>query len=209
MTEGNVLKRKAGIRKEMTGRRDSLSPEQRRRWSEAVCARAKEMLEKQAAASFMAYVSFRSELDLSGLIEWGWQTGKSVIVPRCIAADRSMTLYYLRSWDELTPGAYGIMEPNPEAAQPVEEGYAPDVVFVPGLAFDRKGGRLGYGGGYYDRFSQKLRSASPSSRNVCWFGAAYEAQLVEQVPCEGHDLAMQAILTENNVYIAADQAWEV
>ncbi|MCA0756700.1 5-formyltetrahydrofolate cyclo-ligase [Paenibacillus sp. N4] len=203
LTEENVLLQKAGIRKELAGRRDSLSMEQRSRWSETVCARAKELLERKAAASFMAYVSFRSELDLSGLIEWGWQTGRTVIVPRCHAANRSMTLYRLRSWEELKPGAYGIMEPNPDIAQPLEADYVPEAVFVPGLAYDRRGGRLGYGGGYYDRFAESLQNAE---RTVLWLGPAFEAQLVERVPSEGHDLKVQAVITESNVYDSADQA---
>ncbi|MNJ62482.1 5-formyltetrahydrofolate cyclo-ligase family protein [compost metagenome] len=149
----------------------------------------------------MTYVPFRSELDLSGLMEWGWRTGRAIIVPRCKADDFSMSLYYLRSWDELAPGAYGIREPDPEAAVPVERGLVPEVVFVPGLAFDRRGGRLGYGGGYYDRFAASLRMQDGTAPQMLWIGAAFEKQLIADVPLELHDLKMNGIVTEVAVYI--------
>ncbi|MCF2940090.1 5-formyltetrahydrofolate cyclo-ligase [Paenibacillus alkaliterrae] len=178
-------------------------PERHRQtWSEAACAKAKVLLEKRSASAFMAYVSFRSELNLAELIEWGWQTGRDVIVPRCDAADHSMTLHYLRSWEELMPGAYGIMEPNPAVTLPIYNGFAPDVVFVPGLAFDRKGGRLGYGGGYYDRFAAEQLQLGEAATRTLWLGAAYEAQLVERVPREAHDVQMHGLITEQDIYMA-------
>ncbi|WP_424767976.1 5-formyltetrahydrofolate cyclo-ligase [Paenibacillus sp. sgz302251] len=197
MMEWNPLDHKAGIRKHITQKRSGLSVEQRERWSEQACVIAGAFLESRAAAVFMVYVPFRSELDLSGLIEWGWHTGRKVVVPRCVAADRSMTLHYLRSWDELVPGAYGIREPNVVMTPPLAEDFVPDVVFVPGLAFDRQGGRLGYGGGYYDRFAERIKQ---SESKPIWIGAAFEAQLVERVPVEPHDFPMNGIVTERGIY---------
>ncbi|MBD2870999.1 5-formyltetrahydrofolate cyclo-ligase [Paenibacillus arenilitoris] len=201
MAEQNIGDNKAFIRREMTKKRNDLPEELRKVWSKAACERAKAFLESRSASSFMAYVPFRSELDLSGLIEWGWQTGRTVIVPRCVAADFTMTLHVLHGWGELIPGAYGIMEPNPAVTLPIEDGYAPEAVFVPGLAFDRSGGRLGYGGGYYDRFAAALQQREADGR-IAWIGAAFEAQLLDRIPREAHDLPMDAVLTERTVYMA-------
>nr|MBC9203618.1 5-formyltetrahydrofolate cyclo-ligase [Paenibacillus sp. PL91] len=186
----------------MAIKRNSLSSEQRKLWSEQACSNAEKWLEKYKEAALMVYVPFRSELDLAHLIEWGWRTGRNVIAPRCVASDRSMTLHYLRSWDDLMPGAYGIMEPNPAVTLPIDDGYVPDIVLVPGLAFDRKGGRLGYGGGYYDRFAEAANSHNPNNATkALWLGVSFEAQFIDDVPTEEHDLKMDGWITESGVYM--------
>jgi len=201
LAEWNQSGDKAYIRNQMIQKRNSISALQREQWSMAACMNAQALLESRSKAAFMVYVPFRSELDLTKLIEWGWQSGREVIVPRCIAADRSMTLHYLRSWDQLASGAYGIMEPNPLVTPAIEKGFVPDIVFVPGLAFDRKGGRLGYGGGYYDRFAASQLELAGEAARTLWIGTAFEAQLVDEVPLEEHDLPMHGIITELDVYL--------
>lgn len=148
----------------------------------------------------MIYVPFRSELDSRPLIEWAWDAGIEVLVPRTIPSSRSMELYLLQHWGQLAPGAYGIPEPNPAAA--VRRGdAAPDIVWVPGLAFDKKGGRLGYGGGYYDRLHDKLNrplqmsdSGMPSKRTM-WMGLAYDFQVIDEVPMDRHDAVLDGLVT--------------
>lgn len=201
MTDRMERDEKAYIRREMTQKRNLVTPEQRKSWSEAACAKAQLLLESRSARSFMVYVPFRSELDLSKLIEWGWETGKTVIVPRCLAADRSMTLHSLKNWDELASGAYGIMEPDPAISPLIDHDYLIDAIFVPGLAFDHRGGRLGYGGGYYDRFAESRQADLKSSAATLWIGTAFEMQLIEHVPLEDHDLPMDGILTEQHIYM--------
>ncbi|MNG23416.1 5-formyltetrahydrofolate cyclo-ligase family protein [compost metagenome] len=80
-------------------------------------------------------------------------------------------------------------------------GFIPDAVIVPGLAFDRQGGRLGYGAGYYDRYYDQLQSYAQEGGGMPpWFGFAYEEQLIERVPTDGHDAFMDAVITESGVY---------
>jgi 5-formyltetrahydrofolate cyclo-ligase len=203
LAERNQLDDKAYIRNQMAIKRNSLSSDQRKLWSEQACANAEKWLEKYNAATLMVYISFRSELDLTNLIEWGWRTGRDVIVPRCVASDRSMTLHYLRSWDDLMPGAYGIMEPNPAVSLPIVDGYVPDIVLVPGLAFDRQGGRLGYGGGYYDRFAEAAISGADinNATNTLWLGVSFDAQFIDDVPTEEHDLKMDGWITESGIFM--------
>lgn len=200
MAERNNRGDKAVMRDERTRQRNQLSAGQREIWSSLACGHAAAFLEKLSVTTFMAYVSFRSELDLTPLIEWGWRTGRTVVVPRCIAADRSMKLYILSDWKELSEGAYGIMEPDPGQAPELESDRQPEVVFVPGLAFDLAGGRLGYGGGYYDRLAARLRAEGTDKPGIRWIGAAFDIQRAERVALDDHDLRLDGVVTEKGFY---------
>ncbi|PZD95077.1 5-formyltetrahydrofolate cyclo-ligase [Paenibacillus sambharensis] len=186
----------------MAAKRDSLAPEERHRRSEEACTRAADWLSAAGAGSVMLYVGFRSELDTRPLIATCWSLGIEVIVPRSNPADRSMELFRLRSWEELAAGAYGILEPSPELAAPWPDSRLPDIVVTPGLAFDRSGGRLGYGGGYYDRLRARFDEAEQSGRATQWVGLCYEFQLVSEVPMEDHDARLHGLITETGYYAA-------
>ncbi|MGO4111044.1 5-formyltetrahydrofolate cyclo-ligase [Paenibacillus sp. YAF4_2] len=183
---------KTALRKAMTRLRDGIDEEERALRSAAACRNLSEWMKQHQVNSFMCYIPFRSELDTRYLIEWAWETGAEVSVPRCNPVDRSMTLYKLESWAKLSAGAYGIMEPDPSKCQPMPDLYVPQLVVTPGLAFDLRGGRLGYGGGYYDRYAEGLRE----KRSVKWLGLAFEDQLVDEIPMQVHDKRMDGIVTE-------------
>ncbi|QHW33023.1 5-formyltetrahydrofolate cyclo-ligase [Paenibacillus rhizovicinus] len=194
---------KQAARKAAALKRDALPEANRMAWSDTVCQLAVEWLRRrigqgETIRSVMVYVPFRSELDTTLLIEWCWRTGVSVIIPRCIRSDRSMELYAIEAWDELSPGAYGIREPDPVTAKRCKAAFIPDVVFVPGLAFDRGGGRLGYGGGYYDRFHERLAASArlAGSAMPAWIALGYEAQQADAVPMDGHDVYVDGGITE-------------
>lgn len=186
---------KTALRKAMTRLRDSIDEKERALRSAAACLNLSEWMKQYQVNSFMCYIPFRSELDTRYVIEWAWETGVEVIVPKCDPADRSMTLYRLENWGELATGAYGIMEPDPTQCQMMPDSYVPQLVVTPGLAFDLRGGRLGYGGGYYDRFAELLRE----ERLVKWLGIAFEDQLVNEIPMQVHDKRMDGIVTEMKV----------
>ncbi|ASS68765.1 MULTISPECIES: 5-formyltetrahydrofolate cyclo-ligase [unclassified Paenibacillus] len=192
---------KSSARARLLHIRDSASPEARSAASAAACLRAAEWLQERSCTSLAAYAAFRSELDLSPLIEWAWRAGIDVLVPRVSRPDRSMTLHRLASWEELKPGAYGIMEPDPAAAPALPEGFLPDAVLVPGSGFDGKGGRLGYGGGYYDRYRIKLEHAARSAGREPppWIGIGFAFQIVDAVPMEPHDARLDGLITEEGI----------
>ncbi|MBB3112083.1 5-formyltetrahydrofolate cyclo-ligase [Paenibacillus phyllosphaerae] len=193
---------KQAARQEAAARREQLPELLRAELSERACMEAKAWLERQQAESFMIYADFRSELRTWPLIEWGIRHNKTVIVPRCLPQDRSMELYAINGRSDLAAGAYGIMEPNPASARRISlQEQLPDAVFVPGLAFDRDGGRLGYGGGYYDRFRDRMEEAAARlGRSLPpWIGLAYEAQWVDGIPMEAHDARVDGVITENGI----------
>jgi 5-formyltetrahydrofolate cyclo-ligase len=146
----------------------------------------------------LAYVPFRSELDTRALIAEAWAGGSSVLLPRVIRASGTMSLHQVRSWEELAPGSYGIPEPAAGDAALTEQIIMPDVVFVPGLAFDRTGGRLGYGAGYYDRLRAAWEKQLPANPPL-WVGLAYGVQLLPEVPMDDHDAYMDMLITEEGI----------
>jgi len=188
---------KAALRRKMAALRDGIAESERRKRSERACGHAARWLREQGADVFLAYAAFRSELDTRPLLEWGWREGMSVLLPVCVPADRSLELYRVRSCDELRPGAYGLPEPDPARAERWTDLRGIGAVFVPGLAFALDGRRLGYGGGYYDRFAARMREAGGAAR---WMGLAFGLQIVPEVPCEPHDARVDGYITEEGVH---------
>ena len=179
---------KRAIRNEMRRRRRALSREMRARLSVEICERilAREDVKAAMAAkrTFAVYLASPDEVDLSLLIERIWSAGCDVAVPAWRNGTYVLVRYARDA--ELVAGQMGIREPTAEAA--VIEIGEPAVWIVPGLAFTEKGARLGYGGGWYDRF---LRSAAPSALSL---GVAYPFQIVAELPVEPHDMSLTGIV---------------
>jgi len=112
------------------------------------------------ASLLLTYVSHGREVDTRQIIAHALENGKTVACPRCCTADRSMTFHRIFSLKDLRTGAYGIPEPHSDAPQVLAQELTDSVCLVPGLAFDASGARLGYGGGYYDRFLAQYRGVS-------------------------------------------------
>ena len=149
----------------------------------------------QAAQTVMYYVAMPSEVQTRDALVAALRSGKGVVVPYCVAGE--LALCRLESLDELEPGTWNIPEPNrrlrslPEKQSQVTE---LDVIIVPGVAFDRRGGRIGHGKGYYDRL---LARAEPKTRRIA---VAYECQMFPEVPMSEHDIFMDTVVTEEAVY---------
>lgn len=186
----------------MTLLRDGMAAEERAARSAAACGHACDWLSSIGASNFLAYASFRSELDTRPLLRAGWERGMAVLLPKCEPRDRSMAIYRVRSLDELTAGAYGLPEPDPGRAERWTSIASIDAVLVPGLAFDRAGGRLGYGGGYYDRYREAatdgMRRAAP------WMGLCFGSQVAAaRLPAERHDVLLDGYITEQGIHYRA------
>lgn len=189
------MKRKH-LRKERLAERNLLNAEQRRSRSEEIQARLLEQPMIRDAGHLFIYVHFRSEVQTLALIEQCLAQGKTVSVPVTLPDEsRLLAVQITDPAKQLEPGCFGIPEPTAErisraSIDPAEI----DVVLVPGSVFDPKGGRLGYGGGYYDRF---LTRDAPQARRV---GLAYALQMLAQVPMQAHDQYMDMIMTEREIY---------
>ena len=181
------------LRKSILARRDLLTKEVREAASEAIARHLPELPLWHMAHTILFYLNFRSEVETRSLLDHALEQGKRVCAPRTITRDRRLLVHEINEpGRDLRPGYCGIPEPDP-ATCPLLEPARLDLVLVPGSVFDRQGGRLGYGGGYYDRF---FSNHAPQASRLA---LCYEMQLVDKLPLQPHDVAMQFILTEKQL----------
>lgn len=149
---------KAEIRAIYRKKRASLTDARKREEDACLCHRVTETDAYRNAAIVLLYFPMKNEIDVKPIMEKAILDGKKVAFPKC-GKNGEMNFHYVKSENDLTSGAYGIFEPH--ADLPIfdlEERLA--VCIVPGLVFDSKGYRIGYGGGYYDRFLSKFKGVS-------------------------------------------------
>jgi 5-formyltetrahydrofolate cyclo-ligase len=164
--------------------------------SKAICAKFMALPEYAAAATVLFYIDVRSEVRTRHTLPDALASGKRIIVPWC-NDQGELELFHLTSMEELAVGMYKILEPRPELRRLPEKVAGPrdlDLVMVPGVAFDRRGGRMGHGKGYYDKLLQHARPETPL------VALAFECQLFPEVPVAPHDIFMDKIITEAAVY---------
>ena len=161
--------------------------------SEAICDAANAVLAARAlrGAAVALYSAKGSEVNTGRIDAFARGAGMVVAYPRVLAGARLLAFHAVTP-DELAPAPFGLREPSADAPQVAVAAIAAFV--VPGLAFDRSGGRIGWGRGHYDA---TLAAASPSALRV---GLAYECQLVDEVAREAHDEALNIIITEVATY---------
>ena len=180
---GRRAAEKARLRARIRGRRRSLPAEFLRRESEAFLPRLSELPAWNKARTVMAYAALPGEPDLTPVLREILSSGRRLVLPRC-EGEEIVPRLVSGLW-RLSPGAYGILEPDADCppVRPEEIGF----FLVPGLAFDREGFRLGQGGGYYDRFLPK----------ACGYrlGVCHEWELLPAVPREAHDERVNGVLT--------------
>jgi len=169
--------------------------------SRIICAQFVAHPVYQQAKTVMWYIHCRSEVRtqsaLLGELDAG---GKRMVIPYCTKDQQGhnkLGLWWLEDFAELVPGMWGILEPPKQRWGELGKEVAPeqlDCVMVPGVAFDRNGGRLGNGAGYYDRLLESVRA------DAVLIGVCFESQLVEQVAMDAHDVATDIVMTEKNLY---------
>ncbi|WP_237096623.1 5-formyltetrahydrofolate cyclo-ligase [Paenibacillus dendritiformis] len=204
------------LRLQYKARRQAVGRQEREAGSEAVCRRAypflKALRERHGRPLHLcAYFPFGNELDITAVLLDSRKRGDVVYLPRTDAASRTMSLHPWTEHTVLTTGAFGLQEPGPEAERLDPEHWDKlDAIFVPGIAYDRQGGRLGLGAGYYDRFWHaylealdraplERRRADRAVRLAC----IYSWQLAERVPMEAHDIAVEWLITEDEIIACA------
>lgn len=145
------------------------------------------------AASVMLYLPARGEVDTWPLLDHFWARGSEILLPRCCDGSPGiMDAYAVTSREDLGPGCFGLIEPRMERAILVRKPQ-PEVIILPALAFDRRGYRLGFGGGYYDRFLPTLGCAP------LLVGPAYAFQLLDSIPVEPWDQPVEMIVTPESI----------
>lgn len=178
---------KEALRRSVLAQREALSSASARARGERIQRRVLELPVYRAARAVALYSPVGNEVGTSEISRDALEARKRLCYPK--AADGFPHVVRVRSEAELVPGRYGILEPA--GSEPCEDpGLA---VFVPGVAFDRNGNRLGRGAGWYDRLLDRLGARAPR------VALAYEFQLVEEVPTEPGDLPVHYVVTEDRV----------
>ncbi|MGP4067726.1 5-formyltetrahydrofolate cyclo-ligase [Halobacillus sp. B29] len=136
-------------------------------------------------------ISQEHEWSTYPIIDQGWREHKQVVVPKCIPKTREMDFYKLEDYGQLETVYFGLKEPDPAAAEKVKKEEI-HLLLVPGLLFDNCGYRIGYGGGYYDRFLEEFDGET--------IMIASEVQKVSSLPIENFDQRVDHILTERGLF---------
>ncbi len=185
---------KPALRKAMLARRKALAPEAVLRAGRSANALLDTLPRWREAREVLVYLDFGGEVATGPVIEALLARGVRVLAPRCRPGEAGvLDVACLTCLSELSPGAYGILEPDP-ARCPALECVRPDAALIPAVAFDLRGGRLGFGQGYYDRLL-----ASPGFEHTFLAGLAHAFQVVEALPLDPWDRPVHAVVTEKEI----------
>lgn len=176
------------LRKEMLIKRDNLSKDKKLFLDNRIKERLEEMKFFKEAEKIFIYVGFGSEINTIDFINDFLKERKKIFIPRTNIEEKIMEAVEIKSLDNLEKDKYGILEPAKDikAVKKVDL----DLIILPGVVFDELGGRIGYGGGYYDKYLQDLEESIPKAA-LC-----YEFQIIDKVPTEEHDIRADYIITE-------------
>lgn len=190
MTTDTIQQQKENIREQAHAKRNAQANKDE--LSKQICARFAALPEFVRAGAVMYYIDVRSEVRTRQDLPSALALGKKIVVPWCNESGE-LELFHLESLDELAVGKYRILEPRREVRAIAGKQVNPeelDVIMVPGVAFDRSGGRMGHGKGYYDKLLQHARP------DTLLAGFAFECQLFPEIPTDPHDIYMNLIITE-------------
>ncbi|WP_105615923.1 5-formyltetrahydrofolate cyclo-ligase [Vallitalea okinawensis] len=169
-------------------KRKDLHPMNREAFNELIFKKLLLLLEYREIDSLFSYVSLPEEVDTKPILNYAFQKGITVAVPRVI--DKGiMSFFRINNFNDLEEGNFKVLEPvlGLEEIRPTNS----SVIIVPGVAFDHNLSRIGYGGGYYDRYLGQFSTTK--------IALAYSCQLVDPIEIREHDVAMDYIITEEKI----------
>jgi 5-formyltetrahydrofolate cyclo-ligase len=199
MSDRPASSAKEKMRSEIRERLRAMPPANKAEASLVICQVAANLPAFLQSRCVALFAPLASEPDIHPLIEEAWAQGKRVVMPLMIkhGSVPELDWHEVASWDEVVvPGPFGLREPDPLRCRrvPIAE---LDCVFVPGVAFDGEGFRLGRGGGFYDQFLSQAPAALPC------IGLFFNTQKVESVPREVHDQRLREIITEDGRFVCS------
>ncbi|MBA7507942.1 putative protein YqgN [subsurface metagenome] len=197
--------KKRKIRQEFLKKRNNLSRDEIKSKSEKIEKELFSLPEFQRAKTVMFYVSFRSEVETEKMTRNALKLKKKIVIP-VVHGEKIVVSEIKNLKKELTKGSFGIKEPKKEFRRRVNQKEI-DLVVVPGVVFDKRGGRLGYGRGYYDRFlrSKSIRSRMSRSRQCALIGLAFDLQIARKIPLVKGDMKVDKIVTESGIVDCKDR----
>lgn len=189
---GSVRQAKSELREELMKLRDSFSQEEREKAEKRMTELFFSLASVRYAKNLLLYSPIKSEPDVSELAERGMSLGKRVALPVSDPSEPKMEYFFIDGEGRLEKGAFGIPEPSKDSERYEGDG-ALDICVVPAVAFDRKGHRLGYGKGYYDRFLSGFMGVK--------VGLCMSSLLLDSLPSGRFDVPVNVIITEKGVLI--------
>ncbi|WP_209300535.1 5-formyltetrahydrofolate cyclo-ligase [Lentibacillus salicampi] len=178
---------KTELRRQMIQQLQTLSAVERKNIEEAMADNLMTSDVWKQSSVIGITISHGFEWNTKPLIETAWQNGKIVCVPKCLPEERKLDFYRINHYDQLEVVYYRLQEPKPRETEQVIKNKI-DLLIVPGLLFDRKGYRIGFGGGYYDRFLTDYPNEKLS--------LAANMQIVDELPAESFDIPVDDIISE-------------
>jgi 5-formyltetrahydrofolate cyclo-ligase len=186
---------KKTLREQLIKKRSGLSPEFVLQKSQGVMNLLRAIAQWKDVQEVLVYWPIKGEVDIRPLVSELWQRGCRVLLPRCRPdAFGQMDIACASCEEDLTPGPFSIMEPD-EKNCPAVSNCSPDMALIPGVCFDRRGYRLGFGGGYYDRLL-----ASDYMRETLTIGLGYDFQFVDKLPVQPWDMPVNIVCTEEELW---------
>ena len=189
MNPVNLREYKQQLRQEAKARRGALDPEEKARMDGAVAQNVLRLWQYKRAGRVFLYLATPLEVETRFILRSALDAGKEVAVPRCIPGTREMRFHFISSLGQVEPGAFGVEEPP--ASAPVADPAAGGLMLVPALMIDRRGYRLGYGKGYYDRYI-----AGFAGRTV---GLCYSRDFAGTIRHGRFDLPVDVVVTERGI----------
>lgn len=183
---------KKQLRKQFSLSRDSLTHKEALIYSQQMTQSLMGMPEIQSAKIIASFVSFKSEIQMNSFNQWVIDHKKTLLLPKVDYSHQQIRFFEVTAMETLKRGHYGILEPDEILCKPYDPQKI-DVIISPGLAFDKHGYRLGYGGGYYDRLFN-----TPSVQAVR-IGVGYDLQYTDILPHEAFDLPVHYFVSETKI----------
>ena len=175
---------KQALRTQIREKRKAISPDLYAKKSAAIREKLEKMPEFQAAKNLLVYVSTNEEVDTHAIIKDCLASGKKIYAPK--VEGEHIFICRITDWEQLKPGSFGILEPC-EILDPAHPEIM-DLILVPGIAFDKRGHRIGYGKGFYDSMLK--------AGNGLKVGLAFSEQMVDEIPDESHDVSLDLVITD-------------
>ncbi|SFC42129.1 5-formyltetrahydrofolate cyclo-ligase [Clostridium uliginosum] len=184
----SILDKKRELRKNILKIRREIDLKEKNEFDKIIENKFYESAFYKHSKNLFIYISYESEIETKDIIKKALKDGKNIYIPRIEDDTKVMDVVKIVSLDNLVENKYGILEPAKDelAVDPNEF----DLIIMPGVAFDKTGGRMGYGAGYYDKYLKKI--VKPVSK----VAFAYDFQVINEVPIDSHDIPINYILTE-------------
>ena len=192
METTSIIEQKKSLRKKMRSLREAMSKSESDTASHKIVTRLINSSDYKEANTIMAYASMPEEIQLKELFDDVFKNDKALAIPLIIGRG-TMKPVYLPSMESLEVGDFGILTVRQDCRKFVDFSDI-DCIIVPGAAFDRQGNRLGLGGGYYDRFLQRV----PLAKRIA---LTFDYQLLDYIPFESHDVKVDVIITESETLL--------